>query len=59
MTHLRSPILDLQNAIAGCAFRIAPERETELAELRDLMNLTLALVDEDGFSIPAQFTPKG
>jgi hypothetical protein len=51
MSHLRSPILDLQNAIAGCAFRIAPERENELAKLRDLTNLTLALVDEAGFSI--------
>ncbi len=47
----RSPILELENAIAGCAFRIAPEREDELAELCDVKNLTITLVDESGFSI--------
>lgn len=51
MNHRRSPILELRNAIAGCAFRIAPERDSELAELRDLCNLTVTLVDEPGFNI--------
>ena len=51
MSDLRSPILELKNAIAGCAFRIAPERASELAELRDLNNLTITLVDEPGFNI--------
>lgn len=51
MSHPRSPVLELENAIAGCAFRIAPERENELAELRDVNNLTIALVDEPGFNI--------
>ena len=51
MHHPRSPVLELENAVAGCAFRIAPERESELAELRDVNNLTLTLVDELGFNI--------
>lgn len=51
MPHPWSPVLELKNAIAGCAFRIAPERESELAELRDENNLTLILVDEPGFKI--------
>lgn len=51
MSHARSPVLELENAIAGCAFRIAPERENELAELRDAHNLTIALVDEPGFNV--------
>lgn len=51
MSHPRSPVLELENAIAGCAFRIAPERASELAELLDLNKLTLALVDEPGFNI--------
>lgn len=51
MSHSRSPILELENAIASCAFRIAPEREKELAELRDLKNLTLTLEDAPGFNI--------
>lgn len=51
MNHPRSPVLELENAIAGCAFRIAPERENELAELRDVHNLTISLVDEPGFNI--------
>lgn len=48
--HHRSPILELEDAIAECAFRIAPERGNELSELCDEKNLTIALVDESGFS---------
>lgn len=49
MSHPRSPVLNLQNAIAGAAFRIAPEREGELANFRDSRGVSLALTDGPGF----------
>lgn len=51
MNAPRSPILTLENAIAGCAFRIAPERNHELAEFRDSRHIKLSLVDERDFNI--------
>jgi Peptidase U49 len=48
---MRSPIFALEEAIAGCAFKIAPEREQELAKLRDLHQIVLQPVDERGFGI--------
>lgn len=51
MNYVRSPILSLENAIASSAFRIAPELENELAEVRDQNNLSFSLVDEPGFSL--------
>src|SRR5258708_10655236 len=49
MSHPRSPVLTLENAIAGAAFRIAPEKERELAVFRDLERVSLALKDGPGF----------
>lgn len=49
MSHPRSPVLNLENAIAGAAFRIAPEKEKELAEFRDQQGVSLALADGPGF----------
>lgn len=51
MSHSRSPILTLENAIAGSAFRIAPERESELAEWRDLNGLAIVLADSPNLNI--------
>lgn len=51
MCHLRSPILSLRNAIASSAFRIAPERNSELAQWNDSNNLKLVLVDSPHFNI--------
>jgi hypothetical protein len=48
---MRSPIFALERAIAGCAFKIAPEREQELAKLRDRHQIVLQPVDERGFGI--------
>ena len=47
---MRSPITLLQTAIAGSAFRVAPERADELKELDDLHNFALVLTDEKGFA---------
>lgn len=49
MPHPRSPVLDLENAIAGAAFRIAPEKEKELADFRDLQGVSLSLADGPAF----------
>ena len=46
MSHARSPVLTLQNAIAGAVYRIAPERETEL--VADASGQGACLVLEDG-----------
>jgi len=51
MQQIRSPILHLETAIGGCAFRIAPERGSELGEFRDFKNITMSIVDEPGFDI--------
>ena len=51
MHHPRSPIFELENAIAGWTFRVAPERENQLAKLRDVNNLSLVLVNEPRFNI--------
>jgi hypothetical protein len=49
MFQLRSPIVSLENAIAAAAFRIAPEREAELGELRDNFELSFTFDDGPGF----------
>jgi len=48
---VRSPIFFLERAIAGCAFAIAPERQEELAKLRDSHQIILQPVDEPHFGI--------
>lgn len=51
VTPARSPVLELEAAIAACPFRIAPERERELATLCDLNDLTICLSDESAFNV--------
>ena len=51
LSSRRSPILDLEQAIAGAAFNIAPERANELANDRTLEKFSLAISDESGFRI--------
>jgi len=48
---MRSPILNLENAIAASAFRIAPERASELARKSDLKTFSLALSNDKGFRV--------
>ena len=48
---MRSPIITLKNAIAGSAFRIAPEMERELALWRDQSGVSLVLSDDVGFNV--------
>lgn len=47
---MRSPILELQKAIAGAPFRIAPERENELGDWVDHEGVALDLIDQKGFT---------
>lgn len=47
---MRSPIVQLQTAIAGAPFRIAPEREHELGDWIDGEGVTLDLIDQKGFT---------
>jgi len=47
---MRSPILELESAIAGAPFRIAPEREHELGGWVDSHGVTLDLLDQKGFT---------
>jgi hypothetical protein len=54
----RSPVLRLKNAIAGAAFRIAPEKEEELAEFRDAHGVSLALEDGSGFRFNVKLTSR-
>lgn len=49
MTYQRSPIVLLQDLIAGVPFRIAPEREGELKEFLDHKNVSLRIEDGPGF----------
>lgn len=49
MTLARSPIIALQNSIAASAFRIAPEREAELDNIRDDFGLSFTLLDGPKF----------
>ena len=44
---MRSPIYHLESNIAAVAFNIAPEREADLAALRDKYGFEIHLVDED------------
>ena len=44
---MRSPICHLESNIAAVAFNIAPEREADLAALRDKYGFEIHLVDED------------
>lgn len=46
----RSPILTLRDQIAASAFKIAPEREGELDQVRIDENLGLLLVNQPGFT---------
>lgn len=48
---MRSPICHLESSIAGVAFQIAPERETESVLLRDKHGIDIELIDDTGFSI--------
>ncbi len=47
---MRSPILQLESAIAGAPFRIAPEREKELGDWCDEEGVFLDIVDQPGFT---------
>jgi len=47
---MRSPIFELQNAIAGAPFRIAPERENELGDWCENEGVALELIDKSGFT---------
>lgn len=49
MASQRSPIVLLQDLIAGVPFRISPEREGELKEFLDRENISLAIEDGPGF----------
>jgi len=49
MENLRSPIVTLQNAIAGAAYRIAPEREPELSSYIEDQGAAIAIDDGPGF----------
>jgi hypothetical protein len=49
MAHKRSPVELLMGAIAGAPFKIAPEREQELAELRDELGTGITIEDRPGF----------
>jgi hypothetical protein len=48
---MRSPIILLETAIAGAAFLIAPERESELKVLDEVHKFVLVPTDEKGFAI--------
>jgi hypothetical protein len=47
---MRSPILELQAAIAGAPFRITPEREHELGDWVYHEDIALDLIDQKGFT---------
>ncbi|MCH8500052.1 MAG: hypothetical protein LAT63_16380 [Marinobacter sp.] len=47
---MRSPILELESAIAAAPYRIAPEREQELGDWCDVEGVFLDIVDQPGFT---------
>lgn len=55
---MRSPILHLENQIAGAPFNSAPEKETLCAMHRDTFHITFALVDERMFGIRVRLDEK-
>lgn len=46
----RSPIFHLETAMAGCAFNIAPEHNSELVKVRDARKVILEVTDETSFA---------
>ena len=53
---MRSPICHLESSVAGVAFNIAPECETDLVALRTKYGFVIELVDRKGFDIGIDVT---
>ena len=58
MTHPRSPVLDLELAIAGAPYRIAPEREVEMGEWIEANGLEMEVCDGGGFNFKVDLKSK-
>jgi hypothetical protein len=55
---MRSPICNLENSIAGVAFNIAPEKETQCRYYRDIYGISIVLIDDADFSIRVNISTK-
>ncbi len=55
---MRSPICNLENAISGVAFNIAPEKEARCKHNQDIYGISIDLIDDTDFSIRVKISTK-